>query len=372
MTALMKSVDPHAYADIHSGVAMFLTPLGHTCSQLDVPPSHLPPLQSAADRVVRVVGNITNGPGAALLYTAPGTGADFAYQGMGIVGTTLLEVFGGFTSATGRGVTCPRLKAWNDACRKPASADDTTVGCDAECGSSQGLRCKNNPTPRGGGRRAGFVSAARRAGIGAAAARWQASLAEAAAEDPGILVPDGELFWTEFERDREREAAAAEAAAAAAAAAASGDGGGASGRASAAAAGDVPAALRGLEGDELDAALAKRRALRVALTEQLQALVGGAAAATGEEGGAAASAPASGPLPGVAAAGAVAAAEAVYPAWYARDPLMRHYANVTSTERSFFAMFNPMTPGQYRKVVADYATGLLVYAGAAARGPAFG
>jgi hypothetical protein len=372
MVALMASVEPHAYADVHSGVAAYLTPLGTTCSQLDVSSASLPPLQDAADRMLRVVGNITNGPSAALLYTSPGTGADHGYGGAGISSAVTYEVFGGFSSSSSKGVLCPRLQTWNDKCRLPASEDSPATGCSTECGSDSNLRCKSI---LGVGLMSGKVAAssssssssaaaatvaplssssfsalaARRAGLSPAVAKWQAALAEAAAEDPGILVPDGELFWTEFEKERERDKAAA---------AQGGTGGGDDKRASAATGEAVPPHLRHLGGQELEAALAKRRALRVALTEELQRLVGGGGGGGG--GG------------GVAPAAVAPAADPSYPAWYALDPCLRHYANVTSSERSFFTTFNPIQPAQYRKVVADYAASLLVYASAAGQGPNFG
>lgn len=376
----MASVEPHAYADMHSGVAAYLTPLGTTCSQLDVSSSSLPPLQDAADRMLRVVGNITNGPSAALLYTSPGTGADHGYGGAGIASAVTYEVFGGFTASSSRGVLCPRLQTWHDKCRRPASEDSPATGCSTECGSDPNLRCKNIlGTGRMSGSGSGLLGAAataaassssaaaatavsplssfssssalaaRRAGLSPAVARWQAALAEAAAEDPGILVPDGELFWTEFEKERERERQQA--------AAARGGTGGGDKRGSAATA-DVPPHLRHLGGQELEAALAKRRALRMALTNELQRLVGGGGGGAGG---------------GVAPAAAVApAADPSFPAWYALDPCLRHYPNVTSSERSFFTTFNPIQPAQYRKVVAEYSASLLVYASAAGQGPNFG
>jgi len=142
MAALLAKVRPHAYTDVHSGIHALLTPLCSTCSQLGVDPSHLAPLQDAADRAVRAVGNFTNGPAAALLYTALGTAADFAYGGLGVGPSATLEVYGTGLGGTGLGVVCPRLAEWWAKCRRPAAEDDAASGCAGECGSDPALACK--------------------------------------------------------------------------------------------------------------------------------------------------------------------------------------------------------------------------------------
>lgn len=381
MVALMTSVDPHAYADVHSGVAAYLTPQGTTCSQLEVDPLGLPPLQDAADRILRVVGNITNGPSAALLYTALGTGGDHAYGGQGIKSSVTYEVYGGFSGGlTNKGVLCPRLQTWHDKCRLPASADNPATGCATECGSDPDMRCKSilvrgaragagsgaksaSASSASSSSSSSFALAARRSGLSRRAARWQAALAEAAAEDPGILVPDGELFWTEFEREQEREREQQQQA--------GGGGGEGIGERSTttptpsrrARAEPVPAHLRHLAGKPLEAALAERRALRERLTAELEVLAGGGGGGGQQQGASSAAAAASSAEP-------AATVELPFP-WYAQDPCLRHYANATGTERSLLLMFNPTQPAQFRAVVSDYSVSLLSYAMAASRGPSF-
>ena len=353
LMSLFESVKPDAHADIHSGIAAFLTPMGTTCQHSQIAAKDVAPLQAAADASVKALGQAyTLGPSAAVLYIAYGTCSDHTYATLNVPAVTV-EVFGG--SSSGLGVTCPKLQQWKDRCTKPEGNSGPSRGCTAECGSD--LRCKRAVRPRNGsGRsssgsssssssRAQVAAAARRTGAPPALAKWQAQLAEATAEDPALLVPDGELLWFEWERDRARQREMEK--------------NGTMTVATASVVGETTPS--GLLNAAVDAALdasSSRRAQREALWRDLERVVGGGG---GENGGVS-----------VSATPSAVAPLAASPSWYAKDPYLRHYSRVSSSERSMFTYFNPITVQQYRKVVSDFTAALLAFTWSATGQPAVG